>query len=85
MEPLLYSGDSILVDTSDRAIQDGRVYAIRYGQEMRVKRLFVRLDGTITLRSDNPAYKDEDVPEKVAQEHIAVIGRVRDKSGNGGL
>lgn len=88
MEPFLYSGDSVLVNLAENdptRIVDGKVYAIRYGDELRVKRLHRRLDGTLTLRSENPAYKDEDVPPELAEEHITIIGRVRDKSGAGGL
>lgn len=88
MEPFLFSGDSVLVNLAENdpaMINDGKVYAIRYGNELRVKRLYRRLDGTLTLRSENPAYKDEDVPPELAEEHITIIGRVRDKSGAGGL
>jgi phage repressor protein C with HTH and peptisase S24 domain len=88
MEPFLFPGDTILVDTSETDISriiDGRVYAIRYGNELRVKRLFRKLDGTIVLRSDNPIYQDENVSPELVNEHIALIGRVRDRSGGGGL
>jgi phage repressor protein C with HTH and peptisase S24 domain len=37
------------------------------------------------LRSVNPAYRDEEVGPELAQEHISIIGRVRDTSGTGGL
>lgn len=88
MEPFLFAGDSVLIDTGETdpaCIIDGKVYAIRYGNDLRVKRLFRRLDGTLILRSDNPAYKDEEVPPELAEEHISILGRVRDKSGAGGL
>lgn len=88
MEPLLFSGDSVLIDTADNdlmRIVDGKVYAIRYGDDLRIKRLFRRLDGTLTLRSDNPFYKDEEVPPELVDAHISILGRVRDKSGTGGL
>ncbi|MDY7579370.1 LexA family transcriptional regulator [Herbaspirillum sp. RTI4] len=88
MEPFVYEGDSVLVNLAENdptRIIDGAVYAIRYGSELRVKRLFRKLDGTLTLRSENPDYKDEDVPPQLAEEHISIIGRVRDKSGAGGL
>ena len=62
-----------------------KVYALRYGNDLRIKRLYRRLDGTLILRSDNPRYKDEEVPPVLAEEHITIIGRVRDKSGAGGL
>lgn len=88
MEPFLYSGDTVLINLAENDVTriiDGKVYAIRYGDELRVKRLFRQLNGTLTLRSENPSYKDEDVPAEIAQEHITIIGRVRDKSGSGGL
>ena len=87
-EPLLYAGDSVLVNLAENdlnKILDGKMYAFRYGDELRIKRLFRRLDGTLTLRSENPAYKDEDVSPELAEEHITLIGRVRDRSGSGGL
>lgn len=85
MVPMLYPRDTILVNTEETNVVDGRLYAIRYGDELRVKYLSRRLDGTLILRSLNPAYKDEEVPPHVAEEHITVIGRVRDRSGTGGL
>lgn len=88
MEPVLYDGDIVLVnlDESDpERIMDGKIYAIRYGDELRVKRLFRKLDGSLILHSENPIYKPEEVASDVANEHITIIGRVRDKSGAGGL
>lgn len=88
MEPFLFAGDSVLIDTAETdpaRIVDGKLYAIRYGNDLRIKRLYRRLDGTLILRSDNPAYKDEEVPPELAEEHISILGRVRDKSGAGGL
>jgi phage repressor protein C with HTH and peptisase S24 domain len=85
MVPMLYPRDTILVNTEETNVVDGRLYAIRYGDELRVKYLSRRLDGTLILRSLNSAYRDEEVPPEVAGEHITIIGRVRDKSGTGGL
>lgn len=85
MEPMLYPRDTILVNTEETNIIDGKMYAIRYGDELRVKYLSRRLDGTLTLRSVNPDYKDEELSPAMVAEHITVIGRVRDTSGTGGL
>lgn len=88
MEPLLYDGDSVLIDISDNdpeRIIDGKVYAIRYGQDLRIKRLSRRLDGTLILRSENKAYEPEEIPPTIAAENITILGRVRDRSGAGGL
>jgi len=85
MEPMLFARDTILVNTDETHVIDGKLYAIRYGDELRVKYLSRRLDGTMILRSANPAYKPEELSPELANEHITVIGRVRDKSGTGGL
>ena len=85
MVPMLWPRDTILVNTDETNIVDGKLYAIRYDDELRVKYLSRRLDGTIVLRSVNPAYKDEEVPAALAEQHISIIGRVRDTSGTGGL
>ena len=85
MIPMLYPRDTILVNTDETNIVDGKLYAIRYGDELRVKYLSRRLDGTIVLRSVNPSYKDEEVSPELADQHISIIGRVRDTSGTGGL
>jgi phage repressor protein C with HTH and peptisase S24 domain len=85
MEPTLYARDTILVNTDETNIVDGKMYALRYGDELRVKYVFRRLDGTIILRSVNPEFKDEEVSPALAEEHITIIGRVRDRSGTGGL
>jgi len=85
MEPMLYARDTILVNMDETNVVDGKMYAIRYGDELRVKYLSRRLDGTMILRSINPLYKPEELPPELAGEHITVIGRVRDASGTGGL
>jgi phage repressor protein C with HTH and peptisase S24 domain len=85
MEPFLYARDTILVNEEETSIVDGKLYAIRYGDELRVKYLRKLLDGTLVLHSVNPLYDDEKVSPELAQEHISIIGRVRDRSGTGGL
>ena len=88
METILFDGDSVLVNMEENdptRIIEGKIYAIRYGNELRVKRLSRRLDGTVILRSDNPTYKEEEVRPDIHHDSFALLGRVRDKSGSGGL
>jgi phage repressor protein C with HTH and peptisase S24 domain len=84
-EPFLYDRDIVLVNLDETNVIDGKLYAIRYGDDLRVKFLFRKLDGTLVLRSVNSSYPDEEVPPDLANEHISIVGRVRDKSGKGGL
>lgn len=52
MEPSLYDGDVIVVNTGDKKIVDGSVYAVNYEGEVVVKRM-VRDAGMWWLTSDN--------------------------------
>lgn len=79
MAPRIQPKDVLLVDTRERArkIEDGVVYAFRYGDDERVKRLRWRYDGALVVQSDNPdpRYREEVVPASdLGQIHI--IGRV---------
>lgn len=79
MADRIQDGDVLLVDTSQRDIRDGKVYALSYDDFVRVKRLFTRFDGTLVLHSDNPNAKprDEEVsPDKLEALAVRIIGRV---------
>jgi hypothetical protein len=85
METTLYDGDSALIDTGDTQVRDGKIYVLRYGDGFRVKRLLKRFDGSLVLVSDNKKYPEEIVSEEQAAQFITILGRVRDRSGSGGL
>lgn len=53
MEPGLYEGDTVVINTADTAPKDGDVYAVNYEGEAVIKRL-VRDAGAWWLSSDNP-------------------------------
>ena len=76
MERTLSDGDEILVDRSPRPLRDG-IHVVRLGDALLVKRLDTSRPGTITLISDNTAYRPIDLPAA----DIQVIGRVVWKSG----
>ncbi|WP_423142638.1 S24 family peptidase [Parablastomonas sp. CN1-191] len=76
MEATLRDGDEILVDRTPRAWRDG-IHVVRTGDALLVKRLDLARPGTITLVSDNPAYRPIELPA----EEVEVIGRVVWKSG----
>lgn len=85
MEPRICDGDSLLVDTSQMTVLDGRVYAVWYSGELRVKRLFKRVDGGLVIHSDNDRdYPRMEVPSD-QMEHVRIIGRVVHVQGTGGL
>ncbi len=70
MEPGLFDGDHIVVDTADhRPRAKGGVYVIRIDDAVMVKRVAL-LGGVVTATSDNP------VAAPVPEGDIVVIGRV---------
>ncbi len=75
MEPTLLRGSRVTLDLSNTSIQDGRVYGIRYGNELRIRRLYKRFDGGLVIRSDNAAKNPDEMLSPDQLEHIAVIGR----------
>lgn len=56
MEPSLYEGDLVVINTADNKPVSGHVYAINYEGEAVIKRM-VREGGQWYLASDNPAPK----------------------------
>lgn len=54
MEPTLYEDDLVIINTADKRMVDGQVYAINYEGEAVIKRL-VREGGQWYLSSDNPS------------------------------
>lgn len=85
MEPILFPDDRILVNMADTSpIHNNHVYAIVYGDEVRVKRLIQLMNGDLIIHSENPQYPDETI-HKGDEINFRIIGRVIDKSGRGGL
>lgn len=80
MEPYLQAGDSVMIDVGQVGIRDGDVYAIRHGGDMRLRRLFITVDGGVQLRSDNPTHPSETLPCDAAAK-LGVIGRVIWRAG----
>jgi phage repressor protein C with HTH and peptisase S24 domain len=81
MQPTIFHGDTVLVNTGDHKIQNGQVYAFRHDEGARIKRLFVQMDGKIRVVSDNPdkiTYPDEFL---TPDTDAGMIGRVVHRSG----
>lgn len=76
MEGTISDGATMLVNTDETDVADGKVYVIRYDDQLRTKRLYRRPGGGLTVASDNPAYETLHLSPEEA-EHVVVIGRVR--------
>ena len=75
MLPNIQDGDLLLVDTTENHFRSFGVYVLEIAGERLVKRVQPKLDGSLTLISDNSTYEAEHVaPARAGQ--IQVIGRV---------
>ena len=75
MYPTISDGDALLVDLSEKQPKDGRIYILRHGEQMLVKRVQGIRNG-IRLISDNKTFYDPvDLTFDDALD-LEVIGRV---------
>lgn len=75
MSPSINDGAVILVNMDDREIVDGKLYALNYSGDARVKMLSKTAIGGILIQSFNPSCKDEILkPDEV--QYLNIIGRV---------
>lgn len=73
MEPGLWEGDVVVVDTADTNPADGRVFAVNYEGELVVKRMS-RDAGEWWLQSDNPDRTR--YPRKACHDAVQVVGAI---------
>lgn len=75
-KPTINHGDQVLVDITCHSFIDDALYVIQQGENLRIKRIKLRLDGSIEVKSDNVKdfspefYKPEEAAE------FKVIGKV---------
>jgi len=75
MEPYLAEGDLILVDLGVVCIEGNSVYVLQSGDSLIVRRVQVKLDGGVTVKSDNPRYEPETYNRGSAKD-LRVVGRM---------
>jgi phage repressor protein C with HTH and peptisase S24 domain len=73
MEPGLFDGDTVVVNTDLKTPKDGIAFAVNYEGELVIKRL-IRDAGQWWLSSDNPDQRK--YPRKVCDENCEIIGRI---------
>ena len=84
MADRIQHGDSLVVDSSQQDVVDGKVYALWYNGGERVKRLFRLPGGGLRIASDNPHHQTIDI-NTGDLGHVHIIGRVVHVAGEGGL
>lgn len=75
MEPTLRAGDLLLIDRSTAGVKQDAIYAFAINGELRVKRMQLKIDGSVMVKSDNPQYDAEFLTsEQIAA--LRIVGRV---------
>lgn len=75
MEPTLSDGDVIIVDTTKTTIDASGIYVLRIAGDLIVKRVHRRVDGSLVIKGDNPAYEPEHI-QAAAVGSLQVLGRM---------
>ena len=75
MMPTLAHGDQILVDTACHAFIDDAIYVIEQGDLLRVKRVKLKLDGSILVKSDNIMYPEVEEYAAATAVQFNIIGK----------
>lgn len=74
MRPTFDDGDILIVDRGVAALTVDAVYVLQFRDELYVKRIQRRPDGTVVIRSDNALY--EPMVIDPANDGLRVLGRV---------
>lgn len=75
MEPTLEDGELVLIDRRCEKFDNDAVYAIQFNGQLRIKRVQLRWDGTVVIKSDNPKFEPDILTQEQADQ-LHVIGKV---------
>lgn len=73
MEPTIHSGDTLLIDLRITTPRQDGIYVIEQDGGLAAKRIQRALNGTLYIRSDNPAYRELVINP---DDHLNIIGRL---------
>lgn len=75
MEPALQNDDLVLIDLRVSGLAADGIYVLQHRGHLLVKRIQCKFDGSVVIKSDNPAYESEVLKPDEA-ETLIVVGRV---------
>lgn len=75
MEPTLKSDDLILTELSQGKIDGDSIYVLRVDNDLILRRIQRKINGSLLMISDNPKYKPEEI-DRTAAKDLPVIGKV---------
>ena len=75
MEPTLYHGSRVLIDMSQHEIIDNKIYALRNGSQVFIKRLYkVFNQSKVVAKSDNPLYPELQIDLSDENADLKIVG-----------
>lgn len=77
MEPVLHSGDLVLLNLADTQPRSGRAYALRQGDELLVKYCQLMPGGLLRVSSANPDFPPYDIDLGKSAAEVQVLGSVQ--------
>ncbi|TXH60766.1 MAG: hypothetical protein E6Q89_00310 [Bacteroidia bacterium] len=76
MEPTLHNGSRVLVDTSKHEIIDNKIYALRNGSQIFIKRLYkVFNQQKVIAKSDNSLYPEIQIDLSSENADLKIVGQ----------
>ena len=75
MTPLLFKGEYAVIDRDQTKIEDGKIYAYYLFEQIRINRLYKKIDGSIVLKNENPSF-DDDIISLDKIDYAKILGRV---------
>lgn len=77
MEPTIAGNSPVFIDTADRDLADGRIYAIRVEDRIILRRVHRLAEGGIQLLADNQVVYPPEKLSKRKSADLDIVGRVR--------
>lgn len=74
MEPTLKAGDWVVIDTHEKNLSEG-IFAIKFDEEIIIRRIQRTLDGGFLVIADNKEYPPQSLPDKTTNK-LKVFGKV---------
>jgi phage repressor protein C with HTH and peptisase S24 domain len=75
MAPTILDGETVVIDAQDRSVTVSGIYVIAPHGRYQLKRIHLRLDGSLKVMSDNPAYEPELLMSNQV-DGLHVVGRM---------
>lgn len=75
MEPALRDGDLLLIDTAQPRLRGDGIYAFRVQGTLAIRRLQMKLDGSVVISSDNPTAGPSETFSAENARMLDIVGR----------